>query len=118
MGIVDDVKAVAKTVQQIGNIELYQKILDLQSEIMEVVEENQSLKRRITELEEESRIRSELIVQDDCYWIPQDSGHPDGPYCTNCWDVRGDLVRMWKSANPEYSSCPNCKNAMLVRRYD
>jgi hypothetical protein len=40
MGIVDNIKDVAKTVRQIDNIELYKQILDLQGEGMELVEEN------------------------------------------------------------------------------
>jgi len=47
LSIIDDVESVAKTVQQIDNIDLYRQILDLQGEIMEMVEENRDVKARI-----------------------------------------------------------------------
>jgi hypothetical protein len=116
LGILDDVKSLAKTVQQIDNVSLYRQILDLQGEILELVEENRSLKQQIAGLQESARIRGQLIVRDDCYWLPQEGGAEDGPFCTNCWDVRQNLVRMWKSGNPDYSTCPNCAKAIKVRR--
>jgi len=118
MGILEDVKSLAKTVQQIDNVSLYRQILDLQGEIMGLVEENRSLKQRLIELQEGARIQGQLFVRDDCYWLPGDGKLQDGPFCTNCWDVRKHLVRMWKSGNPEYSKCPNCQKAIQVRRLD
>lgn len=47
MGVLDDVKSLAKTVQQIDNVALYRQILDLQGEIMDLVEENRSLKQQL-----------------------------------------------------------------------
>ena len=85
---------------------------------MELVQENAELKARTQGLEDQLRIRTQLVVRDDCYWLPRDGQELDGPFCTNCWDVRKDLVRMWRSGNPEYSSCPNCKRAITVRRRD
>lgn len=115
MGVLDDVKQVLKTVQQIDNLDLYRQIL--QAEVLELVEENRDLKSRLAELQEQVRIRGELMVRDDCYWRVGAGEAEDGPYCTNCWDVRGNLVRMWRSkADRSYSSCPNCKVSIKVAR--
>ena len=40
MGILDNAKEVANAVHEIKNIELYGRVLDLNSGIMELVEEN------------------------------------------------------------------------------
>jgi len=37
MGIVEDVREAVKLVQQVDNIDLYRKILDLQAEVQEMV---------------------------------------------------------------------------------
>lgn len=47
MGITDNVKETVTLIQKIDNIDLYRKVLDLQSEVMAVVEENTELKRRL-----------------------------------------------------------------------
>ena len=47
MGIIDNVKETVTLIQKIDNIDLYRKVLDLQSEVMAVVEENTELKRRL-----------------------------------------------------------------------
>ena len=39
MGIVDNFKETAKLVQQLGNMDLYRRILDLQGEAMELTEQ-------------------------------------------------------------------------------
>ena len=86
MGIIDNIRSVAKTVQQIDNIELYRQILDLQAEITDLVEENSELKRTVAELREQAKIASDLVPDEDCYWLPPRSVYQDsdGPFCTNC----------------------------------
>ena len=44
MSILDNAKEVAKAVQQIQNLELYQRVLALHSDIIELVEENKRLR--------------------------------------------------------------------------
>ncbi|HBA38453.1 MAG: hypothetical protein A2W73_07420 [Deltaproteobacteria bacterium RIFCSPLOWO2_12_55_13] len=50
MSIIDDVKSVAQLIQQIDNVELYRKILDLQGEVMGLVQENSELRKEISYL--------------------------------------------------------------------
>ena len=114
MGLIDNVKAVAKTVQQIDNVELYRQILELQAEALELVEENNNLRHELAQLQERTGLSAELLVDQDCYWTSED-GETDGPFCTNCWDLGKGLIRMWRCGNPKYSECPNCKRALPVR---
>ena len=55
MGAIDNVKEVAKLVKDIGNMELYRQILDLQGEIMELTQANRELKSRVAELKDTSQ---------------------------------------------------------------
>jgi regulator of replication initiation timing len=109
MGILDEVKSIASTIQKIDNIELYRKILDLQAEITELVQENHGLRRKIADLEQTLAIADELRFERQAYWRGT-----DGPYCTNCWDNRQRLVRMLKCGNPAFSECPTCRVALEV----
>lgn len=115
MGIIDNVKSVARTVQQIDNIDLYTRILDLQGEILSLVEENTGLRRQVTDLESAAAIAAVLVVRRDSYWRTV-GGKDDGPFCTRCWDVDKQLVRLHEAANPEYGHCPNCDKAGKIER--
>lgn len=116
MSILDDVKSLAKTIQQIDNIELYRKILDLQGEILDLVEENKKLKNEIGLLEEKFRIKESLEFKLDTYWIKKAVGVEDGPFCSKCWDTQQQLVRLIFCGNPQYSECPNCKRPIKISR--
>src|SRR5207245_11104240 len=50
MGILDNAKQVAKAVEEIHNLELYQRVLGLHSDIIELVEENNKLRDENKEL--------------------------------------------------------------------
>ena len=111
MGFYEAEKDALRLAQQIDNIELQKTILDLQSQALEMVEERQRLVDRVRELEEQLQTHGELDVKHNCYWRGS-----DGPFCTKCWDLGKDLVRMWQMPDPKYSQCPNCKYALSVRR--
>ncbi len=116
MGILDEVKSLVKTVQQIDNIELYKKILDLQAHIMELLEENRRLKGDVDSLREKLRVKESLKFERDAYWIEPLDGQKDGPFCCKCWDTNQLLVRMIFCGDPAYSECPSCKIAIQILR--
>lgn len=109
MSIIEEAKAVAKLIQQIDNVELYQKILNLQAEIMDLVEENRKLKEEIRSLEDSLKIKESLKFQHNAYWRDLSDDKTEGPFCSKCWDKDKDLVRMISMPNDQYSQCPDCK---------
>ncbi len=108
MSILDDVKSVGQLVQQIGNIELHEKIMDLRGEVMELLEENIELKREIESLKEKFQTKESLKFERNAYWI-DGVGGKDGPFCSKCWDIEKLLVRMLRMPNRRYVECPKCK---------
>lgn len=50
MGILDNAKEVAKAVEEIHNLQLYQRVLNLHSDIIALVEENNRLRSQNGEL--------------------------------------------------------------------
>jgi len=100
MGIVENIKETAKLIQKIDNIDLYRRILDLQAEVMELVDENRRLKEQL-------QVRSELTFDKGAYWLGKDEKTRDGPFCSRCWDVDRKLVRI--RCAPGYTPvCPQC----------
>jgi len=93
VSIIDDIKSIAKTIQQVDNIELYQKILNVEAEALEVIEDNSKLRDENRELKEKLKIKENLKYENNAYWLESES-KKDGPFCSCCWDVDKNLVRI------------------------
>jgi len=107
MSVLDNVKDTVKIIQQIDNIELYRKILDLQSEIMELVEENRNLKIQLQN-------KDTIVFNDSAYWKKLENEELDGPFCPRCWDYEAKLVRLIKHKG-RHPKCPHCKNFVELK---
>jgi hypothetical protein len=95
MGVLETAKDAVMLVQKIDNIELYKKILDLQSDALKMVEENGKLRGEVHRLEEAFKIRDTLVFENNHYYGVKDDTK-EGPYCTYCWDQDRKLVRLHK----------------------
>ena len=118
MGILDEIRSVASTIQKIDNIDLYRQILNLQAEIMQLVEENTSLKGEVASLKEKFAMREQLIFEKNAYWLPSGGNCKGGPFCSNCWDVRRHLVRMHFNQETGYGRCPTCQVPVEIEPHD
>jgi hypothetical protein len=58
------------------------------------------------------------VVPDDCaYYDIDENGRKDGPWCTACFDARGERVRYIRAQRPpgdtgsswKYVQCPHCR---------
>ena len=111
MNIVENIKSIGKTIQQLDNIELYQKILDVQAQALEIMEQDSKLRDENKDLREKLEIKGSLKYRNNAYWIEN-----DGPYCTRCWDAEKKPIRLHPDGNPAYFHCPNCKaESVLVK---
>ncbi len=97
MGLIENAKDAAKLVQQIGNLELYEKLVSMQTDAITMLDENWKLKdenRSLKEKIEEQRKLLEIsedmeYVQDGGFYVKK-SEKNDGksiPYCPLCWTV-------------------------------
>jgi hypothetical protein len=84
------------------NTDLAQKLIDLYRDFILLVDtnqelrtENQQLKTEIADLTKRPDIAAKLrhVFASGSYYLKQDDGKEDGPFCTVCWDVDGRLVR-------------------------
>jgi hypothetical protein len=100
MGVIDTAREVVKIVRQIDNFELNKKLLDLQTELMALVDENTALKKRL-------EVSETLVFRANAYFRGD-----DGPFCSRCWDADTRLVRLHKAAD-SYPQCPACKTTVV-----
>jgi len=106
--MIDGLKIAGKTLQEAGKIEQYQQILDaqqkmleMQSQIADLTAENKQLKAVLT-------TKESLVFENNAYWSQNDDTK-DGPFCSRCWDVASNAVRLKPSINNgAFSSCPEC----------
>jgi hypothetical protein len=117
--MIETAKELAGLVKSLGNMELYQKVLELQTEMLELLNQKAQAERRSRELEREvdglkqqQIIAKELNFEKNCYWRTTDA-EPRSPYCSRCWDVLKDLVRMLHHVNG-VAVCASCKTQAIA----
>lgn len=87
MGIISEVKDLTGLIKKIGDIDLYKKILDLQSSILELSEKNVEQKEEIKRLKEIQEITNKMTFKDQLYYQENDSE----PFCPRCWESEKKL---------------------------
>jgi hypothetical protein len=116
MGAIDNVKEVAKLVRELGNMELYRQILDLQGEIMELTQANRELQTKVRELEETLNQVGQMEFRTPFYYAEGD----DIPHCPRCWEVDKKAVHYpdpFRSAAGPVYTCPQCKHDIIHPRH-
>jgi hypothetical protein len=119
MSLYEGFKDVVKIVKKSDNVELYQKILDLQAEalqnsqqLLDKEEKISQLKNKIEELETALDSKAELIRKNNLYFEKDADGEPTGyAYCPRCWEVDNQLIHIQQDPlNRGQSICPECDN--------
>jgi len=110
MGIIENAKEAVKLVKQIDNIDLYRRILDLQGEAIELIEELKKKEEIIAQLKGALDLKGKLVCKDSAYYIADESGKiTDGPFCTKCFDVDHLKCRLIADNKEPQVICPKCK---------
>lgn len=109
MGIYDGFKDVVKVVKDLDNIELYKRILEIQSQINELYENNLHKSERIKELEELLSITGKMEFRNPFYYIEGD----ETPLCPGCWDGDKKAIHLLGDSGRS-QHCPNCYNKYVI----
>lgn len=113
MGIIDDVKEAVKLGQEINNLELYRKLLDLQHEAIELTQQLKDKDKNIGQLKKALELKGKMDIIDSVYWLTDEQGKAiDGPFCPKCNDVDHIQCRV-SPLPPDFHpgvQCPNCKS--------
>ena len=115
MSLIENAKDAAKLVQQIGNMELYEKLTALQSDAMAMADENWKLKEQVRSLEQQLEEQKKLLdvtedmeyVEDGGFYVRK-SEKENGksiPYCPACFTTSNAVVPLNPEANNGRYSC-------------
>ncbi len=115
MGILDNAKQVAKAVEEIHNLELYQRVLSLHSDIIELVEENKRIRSENDELHKALKLRENMQFKEPFYYQEGDET-PFCPSCMECKDVAVHVVFVFNNTGATRWDCPGCKSTYLVKK--
>jgi hypothetical protein len=130
MPILDSLKSAWELASGLGSalgklsaLEAKQAILDLQNllgkiqgEAFELQQQNNDLRNRIRELEEQAKIRGEVIHEESVCWRRVGDGR-DGPYCPVCFDKDAKLIHLNPGATKGVFSCGVCQNRFSTAEY-
>jgi len=115
MGILDNAKQVAKAVEEIHNLELYQRVLSLHSDIIELVEENNRFRDENKELKATLALTKEMIFKPPFFFQEGDAT----PFCPACWEGHRKAIHLMYSHEEESCirwDCKTCKQMFLINK--
>src|SRR5258708_28116744 len=92
MGVIENAKEIADLVKKIGDIELYRKIIALESEVMDLTREKRQLEHKVEELERALVMRQKLVFKEPFYLAEGDNT----PFCASCWEGKQQAVHVVK----------------------
>jgi len=110
MGIVDQVKEIAALAQKVQNMELYDKLVVFQAEVVALQNDNFELHEKVRALKKKVNLREQLRFEGNFYWL-QSSDSRDGPYCPKCYNEDQEARRLLSEGSLRF--CPSC--ALVLR---
>lgn len=108
MSFYDGIKDVATVLKTAGNIELYQKLLDIGAQALDMQDELFHLKEENANLKKKNDLRP-LIERHNESFITLKNDNQRLRYCSHCWDVEEKLVQLHCSEEHGSFFCPHCK---------
>lgn len=95
MGLYEGIKDVAKVVQQADNLKLYQQLLDLSAQALDMQSEINRLTAENNELRKKQDLEAAIVRHNGLYVTLE--GNDDIFYCSHCWDSEHtDVYGEWE----------------------
>jgi len=93
MSVVDDVKSLVSIANKLKDRELLEHVMNLQTKVMEYQDHIHRLEKENEDLKKQLTTHDSLIWENGVYFTMA-GDKKDGPFCTRCWDVDKNLVRL------------------------
>lgn len=109
MGIVDQARDIAKLAQDIHAMPLYEKVVAMQANLVQMVDDNATLRNENRELKDALSLRQELQFERNLYWRGA-GDQRTGPFCPACFNKDGKAVQMlrFQKYMGRPVACPAC----------
>jgi hypothetical protein len=104
-------KAIATAEIKMRVVDLVDALLNAKFSIAEAQAEVLTLRQQVATLEQEKKVKATVRERGGLYWTEGANGKEDGPYCTACYDTKGQLVRAKDTGN-DWIFCPACSHGV------
>ena len=108
MEVVKMFKEVINFAQKSNDIDMIQKIISAQQDMLELQEENRLLKEENTRLKSKKNIKNKIERYKNINVITLKGDEQKIKYCSNCWDNNEKLVQLRVIDGDRYV-CNTCK---------
>lgn len=117
MGLYDGIKDVARIVQKADNIDLYQRLLDLGAQALELQAEVVRLKEENTVLQQKLS-KKNIIERHKQPYITFAGDELNLKFCSLCWDSDEKAIQMheYRDSGEMRLLCRKCGNKCFVNR--
>ena len=115
MALLPNYKNIVELLKKGSTIEAQEKIIELREGALSLQEENIKLREKIRKLESELNKKKEVVWEPPYYWLVDDQSK-DGPFCQNCYDKNGNLIRL-QGDGAGWWECKSCKNQFTDDSY-
>jgi hypothetical protein len=112
MALRDSIKDIKNLAVGMENLELISKLIDLQAQAYEILDENRELRLKLEEIQRQEEVGADLEYLPDLYYKKSDGS---GPYCPVCWDTKNILVNIpiGKFTTGWHGNCRSCGASRL-----
>jgi phage FluMu protein Com len=107
MGLYEQIKDIAKIVQQADNVDLYLRLLNLGATALDMQEKIAKIKEENNKLKEQLSLQNKVIRHDSLYITLKDNESIF--YCAHCWDSSKQLIQVECNDYNGSFKCPHCK---------
>lgn len=94
MSLIDTAKDIYELAKKGATLELQERLVRIREEALSLQEENLSLRQKVADLEGKLKTQDSLHFDGSLYWLIDDEGQQQGPYCQCCYDVDRRMVRL------------------------
>lgn len=102
-----DLKLIATALKEAGRADLQVQLLELSEKLREKEDRIHTLEWEIRSLREAGDLKARVHSHEEMYFVRQDDGSDDGPFCTRCYDTDGKLIRL-QVTDWDQPKCPEC----------
>lgn len=113
MAIKNTIDGIKNLAVGMENLELISKLIDLQSQAYEILDENRELRLELERIKRQDELIHDLEYVSEVYYKKSDGS---GPYCFLCWGTEKLLVNapVARYSTGLKAHCKNCKNLYKV----
>ena len=105
-----------KSGQKLKLAELIETLADIKMETAEIKSLIIEKDEKIQSLEDQLKLKNNLIYEAPYYWMKNNSGDKEGPFCQKCYDVDKKLIRLQGRGNGEWD-CHSCNGYFQGKDY-